>query len=232
MINTIERSREQLGLPKKAILLSFDDGPVGFDQTTRLLDVLKAHDVRAAFCLVGNRLLTAPAECHRILADGHLIGNHTHSHTSPYALTAEALRLDIERADATLSEVLSRSFATGYFRPPGGMLSSSVCQALNQADKRVLPITYFAWDTFHTPRLEQILPRQLLWHAIRHEGGIYLLHEAILPLLGREWIKPPDRSWIPEAVDWFLDRAKARGFAFPEPQELLHRADSRIRAMV
>ncbi|HEY5937403.1 MAG TPA: polysaccharide deacetylase family protein, partial [Kofleriaceae bacterium] len=62
----------------KRVALTFDDGP-NPDTTPALLDFLAEHDVRAVFCVIG-RNIVAPggaAILERIVADGHVLGNHS-----------------------------------------------------------------------------------------------------------------------------------------------------------
>ncbi len=61
------------------IYLTFD---AGFENgyTANILDVLKKHNVKAAFFLVGNYLETQPDLVKRMVAEGHIVGNHTYTH--------------------------------------------------------------------------------------------------------------------------------------------------------
>ncbi|MBP3686508.1 MAG: polysaccharide deacetylase family protein, partial [Clostridia bacterium] len=45
-----------------------------------ILDVLKKHDAKAAFFLVGNYIKTSPHLVKRMAQEGHLVGNHTYTH--------------------------------------------------------------------------------------------------------------------------------------------------------
>jgi len=44
----------------------------------RLLELLQKKDVRAAFCVCGKSIRTAPMLVRRMANDGHLIVNHGH----------------------------------------------------------------------------------------------------------------------------------------------------------
>lgn len=59
----------------KVIYLTFDDGPGPYTQ--QLLDVLKKHDVKATFFVVGGE---NPELLRKIAQEGHSIGIHTMSH--------------------------------------------------------------------------------------------------------------------------------------------------------
>ena len=64
---------------KKNIYLSFDDGP---DEkgTPLLLDILKKYKARATFFVVGEHAEKHTDLLKKILADGHIIANHSYSH--------------------------------------------------------------------------------------------------------------------------------------------------------
>src|SRR5690349_5300060 len=63
----------------RALYLTFDDGPdPAF--TPRLLDLLAANDARASFFLLGEEVERHPRIVERMVADGHLVGNHSWNH--------------------------------------------------------------------------------------------------------------------------------------------------------
>jgi len=216
------------------MLLTFDDGPVDHGQTKALLDVMRAHDVRGAFCLIGNRIPLAPDVCRQLVADGHLVVNHTERHLIPFLLTHEQLKEDILRGDQSVADCIGKPFRSQYFRPPGGLLTPKTRLVMREMGLKILPLTYFAWDTMRAPDFLRVtLPQHILSHARWHGGGIFLVHEALCPLSGKDTFKvEPDRTWVPEAVDRLITGAKKRGFAFPEPLEVLEYADETIQRMV
>jgi len=65
---------------KPVVYLTFDDGPSADDVTDRILAVLERYDAKATFFVTGARARANPEKIVRILAAGHGIGNHTHSH--------------------------------------------------------------------------------------------------------------------------------------------------------
>jgi peptidoglycan/xylan/chitin deacetylase (PgdA/CDA1 family) len=63
----------------KNICLTFDDGPHE-KFTNIILDILKQHNIKATFFVVGNRIPHNLDVIKRILEEGHDIGNHTYNH--------------------------------------------------------------------------------------------------------------------------------------------------------
>jgi chitin deacetylase len=94
------RMREPAPEPHGRVALTFDDGPG--PSTAALLDVLATRGVRATFFLLGRNVERWPSIAARVAREGHALGNHTHSHARPDAITPEALRAEIVRTDALL----------------------------------------------------------------------------------------------------------------------------------
>lgn len=94
------RSRK---MPK--VTLTFDNGPTP-EVTPYVLDCLARHDVKAAFFVMG-RKANSPGGARllrRAHEEGHLIGNHTFSHSTPLGeLSRESAVRDFERAADVLS---------------------------------------------------------------------------------------------------------------------------------
>jgi peptidoglycan-N-acetylglucosamine deacetylase len=106
--------------PPHRITLSFDNGPDP-SITPQVLDCLASHGVKATFFVLGKH--AGRPECaaliRRALDEGHWVGNHTFSHTTPLGLLAP---------DEAVSELLRAEHAieaaagapARLFRPYGG----------------------------------------------------------------------------------------------------------------
>ena len=73
---------------EKYVALTFDDGPS--PMTGKVLDVLKEHNVKAGFFLIGSKIVEDRETVRRIADEGHIIGNHTWSHTPGFPLKSYA----------------------------------------------------------------------------------------------------------------------------------------------
>ena len=71
-------ARRTLPMGEREVCLTIDDGPC--EDTAAMLALLKRHDARAVFFLIGDRVRKFPEAVEAILADGHLLGNHTQTH--------------------------------------------------------------------------------------------------------------------------------------------------------
>jgi peptidoglycan/xylan/chitin deacetylase (PgdA/CDA1 family) len=101
------------------VSLSFDNGPDP-DVTPRVLDVLARRGVRASFFVLGSRI--EASEGRRLVAraveEGHWVGNHSYSHTTPLGEDDDGA---VEREIAATERLLAPfAGATRLFRPFGG----------------------------------------------------------------------------------------------------------------
>ena len=60
----------------RCVTLTFDDGP-NAENTSKVLDVLKRHNIRATFFLIGKNVEEHPALASRMVEEGHIVANHT-----------------------------------------------------------------------------------------------------------------------------------------------------------
>lgn len=103
-----------------SVTLTFDNGPAP-GTTEWVLDVLAERNVKATFFVVGSMLERRGARelAARAVAEGHWLGNHSMTHTTPLGEEADAgrTRQEIEDAQALLGEL---AHARRFFRPFGG----------------------------------------------------------------------------------------------------------------
>ena len=82
-INGITKTREEylisLYKDKKLLALTFDDGPHP-KETYEVLDILKKHNVKATFFVLGTNAKKYPELVKREYEEGHYIANHGYSH--------------------------------------------------------------------------------------------------------------------------------------------------------
>ena len=137
------------------LALTFDDGPNAI-WTPRLLDILARHGVQATFFVLGSRAATEPALVRRIVAEGHLIGNHSWSHLNLALTAAGRVRDELLRSKETLEEISSRPVK--FFRPPFGARRPMVLRAAR--DLGMTPVLWNAMTSdWKEPSAEKIAAR-------------------------------------------------------------------------
>jgi peptidoglycan/xylan/chitin deacetylase (PgdA/CDA1 family) len=106
------------------VALTFDDGPGPW--TADVLDVLQQNDVPATFFVIGQNAAAEPEMLQRIVAEGHVIGDHTWPHPIPSAKAgwnASTLTKQISRTRQAIVDATGREPC--LFRPPGGIVKGA-----------------------------------------------------------------------------------------------------------
>lgn len=161
---------------KKVIYLTFDCGyENGF--TEPILDALKKHNAPAAFFVVGNMVESAPDIIRRMVAEGHIVGNHTCHHPDMSAISdPAAFRQELEALEQLYQEATGEKMLK-FYRPPQGKYSEeNLKQAHALGYKTVFwSLAYVDWYVDDQPTAEEayakLLPRI-------HDGAIVLLHST------------------------------------------------------
>lgn len=158
------------------IYLTFD---AGYENgcTAGILDVLKAHQVPAAFFLVGNYMEKNEDLVRRMVEEGHTVGNHTMHHydmskiTDPAAFTKE-----LQDLEALFKQVTGQEMPR-YYRPPQGIYSEKNLKMAQELGYKTVfwSLAYVDWKNDDQPTaadaFAKLLPRI-------HNGAVVLLHST------------------------------------------------------
>lgn len=118
-------TRHLTGHDGYTVALTFDDGPHP-DYTPRVLEILRANDITATFCVLGSNVARYPELVREIAADGHVLCDHTVSHDMELPDRSEAeIDREIGGALASIHDVVPDA-EVPFFRAPGGNFASAV----------------------------------------------------------------------------------------------------------
>lgn len=161
---------------ERTIYLTFDAGyENGF--TPGILDVLKKHQAKACFFLVGNFLKTEPELVRRMIAEGHTVGNHTMTHPDMASIADEAsFRRELSELEALYQETTGQEMAKLY-RPPQGKYSKENLEMAQKMGYTTVfwSLAYADWNNDSQPTREEALDKLL---PRTHNGAIVLLHST------------------------------------------------------
>lgn len=153
------------------VAMTFDDGPHP-SLTPKLLDMLKARNLRATFYLIGNRVVTWPDIVKRIADEGHEIGNHSWSHPNLAKHSNASVLSQIDRTTEAIYKVTGRPPVT--FRPPYGSFTKR--QRLMLYQERNLPTILWSVDPQDWRRPgASVVAKRILKHS--RPGAIILSHD-------------------------------------------------------
>ena len=102
------------------VALTFDDGPHP-RYTPRVLDALREARVTATFNVMGVQAQRHPALLAEVVAAGHEIGNHTHTHADLTTLDRARTMVELREAQDRLQQLVQ--LPVRLFRPPRGELT-------------------------------------------------------------------------------------------------------------
>lgn len=158
---------------QKNLYLTFDEGYEN-GYTGMILDTLKKCNVPAAFFVTGSYFDREPELIKRMVAEGHIVGNHTENHPNLHKLkTNEEISNELKILDTKFYDSFGKHM--NYMRPPEGEYSERVL-AIAQGDGYKTAFWSFAYKDWvrdaeigSEKAFEQIAP-------YLHNGCIILLH--------------------------------------------------------
>ena len=161
---------------KKVLYLTFD---AGYENgcTGKILDILKKHNVPAAFFLVGNYIQTNPDLVRRMVQEGHIVGNHTMHHPDMSKIsTQDAFEKELKSLEQLYLETTGQELPK-YYRPPQGIYSQENLEMAKALGYKTVfwSLAYVDWNNDKQPTKEyafsKLLPRT-------HNGAVILLHST------------------------------------------------------
>lgn len=176
---------------QKILYLTFDAGYEN-GNTPAILDALKKHQAPAVFFAVGNFIKDNPELIRRIIAEGHIVGNHTMTHPDMSQISSvESFQKELNGVEEAYKSVTGESMPR-FYRPPRGIYSTK-----NLSMAKELGYSTFFWSLAYVDWIQDQQPSreeafQKLLNRI-HPGAIVLLHNtsstnaAILDELLSKW---------------------------------------------
>lgn len=188
-------------IANKEVYLTFDEGyEAGY--TPEILDILKKNDVPAAFFVTGHYIKSQPELVKRMVAEGHIVGNHTVSHPSMPALANEALKKELDGLNQQFETLTGKKMS--YFRPPRGEFSERTLAVTKDLGYKTIfwSIAFADWiplkggpEESYTTVMNRL-----------HNGAIILLHA-----------KSEDNT---RALDKIIKGIKDKGYQFKSLDQL------------
>ena len=167
----------------KTMYLTFDDGP-SKDYTNKVLDILKARNVKATFFLIGENARKYPDVVKRIAAEGHTIGIHCDNHNyEKLYQSVDSYIQDFENARQTIYQITG--VQVNIFRFPGGSVNHYNAAVRDEIIEEMTNrgYIYFDWNASLEDAVQQSVPEQLIANALSTTLGrkkvIMLAHDVV-----------------------------------------------------
>jgi peptidoglycan-N-acetylglucosamine deacetylase len=201
---TIESAKLSQG--EKVIALTFDDGP--WPQTTaQVLDILKENNIKGTFFVIGQNVKNYPDLVKRVVAEGHIIGNHTWHHWYHF-MNPQTAAYEIDNTTNLIYQ--TTGIKTNLFRPPGGIMHNGVA-AYARSNKYALILWSSDSVDYSRPSVSKLI-NNVFREA--KPGGIVLMHDG-----------GGNRSQTVQALPQIIANFRKQGYSFVTIPELLEMQD-------
>lgn len=187
---------------QEKILLTFDDGPIP-ETTPRILDILNKKNIKAAFFCVGENIERYPELYEDLVSEGHLVCNHTYSHTSITGMSREEAVAQIENFNNLIKEKSGRDVL--YFRPPHGKFNLTTPRLMNQLNLKTVMWSLLTYDYKNDLNIAKYAVSRYL-----KNNSIIVLHDSL-----------KSRDIIAALINYITEEILLKGFQIGAPEECL-----------
>ncbi|MEJ8304617.1 polysaccharide deacetylase family protein [Saccharibacillus sacchari] len=191
---------EGTDVPKKVVLLTFDDGPKEAEMINSLIDTLDKHNAKAIFFVNGYRVKANPDLLKLIHDRGGIVGNHSYDHIILKKESNAEIKKQLEDTQAIVEQTIGE--APHFFRPPNGAGNDYTRVVAAEND-----MLHMNWSVGSLDWVNQNDSQAVIDNVFDqlHSGSNILMHE--LP-------------WTVEALDDLLTQLEAKGYSFVDPRAI------------
>lgn len=188
----------------KVIYLTFDAGYEN-GNIERILDIMKEHNAKGAFFVLGNLIKRNTDLVKRMVDEGHLVCNHTASHKDMTNVgTKEEFESELSELNNLMTQYCGTTVAP-FYRPPEGKFSKQNLSYANELGYKTIfwSCAYADWDNACQPSPDSAYKKLM---SRLHNGEVLLLH--------------PTSSTNAAILDKLLSTLEEQGYRFGSLYEL------------
>ncbi len=188
------------------VCLTFDDGP-NPESTLDILTLLEDLGIKATFFLIGENIEKHPDLCHKIMRQGHEVGDHGHRHVHAWTCPPFCAVIDLIRGSSAIKKQ-SDNKNLFWLRPPYGKLNLlTLCYVLLCRRKLAF------WNIDPKDYLPQD-PEQISAAVLERltGGSVILLHE-------RSFHSNKELKSNLTAIKMMVQEIKKQGYRFAKVSE-------------
>lgn len=186
------------------VALTFD-AAWGNEDTKKILEILKKHDVHVTFFMTGGWVESYPDDVKAILAAGHDLGNHSENHKNMSQLSDEEKKEELMQVHQKVQEL------TGYemflFRPPYGDYDNAVVKVSKECG--YYPIQWdvdsLDWKDYGVDSIIKTVTE----HKHLGNGSIILCHNGA--------------KYTAQALNTLITKLEEKGYTIVPVSELIYK---------
>lgn len=191
---------------EKKVALSFDAG-WGNEDTEKLLEILKNHDLQVTFFMTGDWVSNYPDDVKAILDAGHDLGNHSENHKNMSQISDEEKKEELMKVHQKVKELTD--YEMFLFRPPYGDYDNAVIDVAK--DCRYYTIQ---WDVdsldWQNKGVDSVI-NTVINHKNLGNGSIILCHNGA--------------EYTAQALDTLITKLEEAGYEIVPVSELIYKED-------
>ncbi|OGO79033.1 MAG: polysaccharide deacetylase family sporulation protein PdaB [Clostridiales bacterium GWB2_37_7] len=189
-------------VPEKKIAISFD-AAWGADKTEDILKILKEHNIKTTFFLVGFWVDNFPEMVKKISDEGHEVANHSAHHPKMSTLSKEQIIKELNSTSEKIEAITGKP--TTLLRPPFGDYNNNLIETAQELGYQVIQ-----WDVdsldYKDYGTQAIVDRVL--KKVKN-GSIVLFHN--------------NATYTPEALPLILHELQKQGYGIVPISELIYK---------
>lgn len=194
---------------EKKVAVTFD-AAWGADDIPELLQILKNHNAKATFFIVGEWAKRYPEQVKSIFEAGHEIGGHSYSHSMYSKLSKEEISEDTEKCSREISAITGKT--PTLMRFPSGDYNELAVKSVREMNLQPIQWSVDSLDWQGLSK-DEIIKRVV---TKTENGSIILFHNDV---------KNTDA-----ALDEILTKLESKGYSFVGVSELIYESPYRIDA--
>lgn len=186
------------------ISLTFD-AAWGNDETQKILEILRNHNVKVTFFMTGGWVESYPDDVKMILAEGHDLGNHSQNHKNMSQISNSEKEKEIMSVHDKVKEL------TGYdmflFRPPYGDYDAALIKTAKKCGYYAIQwdVDSLDWKDYGVDSIIKTVTQ----NDHLGNGTIILCHNGA--------------KYTADALDTMITTLKEAGYQFVPLSELIYR---------
>lgn len=174
------------------VYLTFDDGPTP-EITEWTLSQLKEYNAKATFFCIGDNIRKYPEIFHKVLDEGHSIGNHTFNHLNGWKTSIKDYLKNTDRCNKETRNSIHET--QNLFRPPYGKIKPSQSKLLRKFGYKIIMWDIISYDFDATISKEQCL-KNVLKNV--KSGSIIVFHDSKKAFSNLEYALPRTLEFLKE----------------------------------
>lgn len=184
------------------IAITFDDGPHP-EHTPAILQILKQHNVKATFFCIGEHMDGNIELMKQIIAEGHIIGNHSWRHGFWFDLqSTHNMQVELNKTNHIVQQ--HTGLLPNFFRPPYGVTNPNLAKAV-----RNIGMVTVGWSLRSMDTVVKDKNSLLKWVTNRVSAGdIVLFHDT--------------QAGTVSALPLFIEHCKQKGLAIVPLDKLIN----------